>query len=99
MRRGSVRRARREPRDDRGNGPRRRGPDEEYSPDTFERRVERLRYGEVTGDDLDARGQRGAFRPAREGADGHPSAQKLVDYEAPDAAGGACHENRTRPRQ
>jgi hypothetical protein len=61
--------------------------------------VQRFRCGEVAGDDLGALRQRRAFWPARERAHGSAGTQKLVDDKAPDAAGGACHENGIRARQ
>ncbi len=82
-----------EPRDNGGGGRRRCGPKEEDGRCTFQCRVERRRYREVTGHHLDAGWQSRVFWSARECAHRRAGAQKFVDHESPNAAGGTNHEN------
>jgi hypothetical protein len=85
------RRGRREARDDRRGGGRRRSPDEEYCPNSLEGRVERRGRREVADHDLGAGRECRLFRPARERAHGHVATQKLIDDETPDAARCTCY--------
>ncbi len=82
-----------EPRDNGWGGRCRRGPKEEDGHCTFECRIERRGYREVTGHHLDAGGQSRVFWPARECAHPRAGAQEFVDHESPHAAGGTNHEN------